>query len=97
VLQTDYIGTYKVADIMEAIESMRVSMADNFNMLFTLSEANTKYAEQGLTVGIAAKEAVETSKAETKAQLQDLRAQIQGVQDKVDGLDVDGRTRRRPA
>lgn len=76
---------------MEAIESMRVNMTDNFNMLLTLSTANTKYAEQGVTLGIAAKEAAETSKAETMTQLQDLRAQIQRVQDKID---TDERTRR---
>jgi len=66
---------------MEAIESMRVSMADNFNILLHFRRRTQNML----------------SKAKTKAQLQDLRAQIQGVQDKVDGLDVDGRTRRRPA
>ncbi|KAG1883526.1 uncharacterized protein F5891DRAFT_990772 [Suillus fuscotomentosus] len=68
-----------IADIMEAIESMRVNMTDNFNMLFTLSNANTKYAEQGVMLGMAAKEAAETNKVETRTQLQDLRAQIQNI------------------
>ncbi|KAG1879946.1 uncharacterized protein F5891DRAFT_1204351 [Suillus fuscotomentosus] len=80
-----------IADIMEAIECMRVNMTDSFNMLLTLSTANTKYAEQGVTLGIAAKEVAETSKAETMTQLQDLRAQIQRVEDKIN---TDERTRR---
>lgn len=72
---------------MEAIECMRVNMTDSFNMLLTLSTANTKYAEQGVTLGIAAKEVAET----TMTQLQDLRAQIQRVEDKIN---TDERTRR---